>query len=96
MLATLLLLSSVLFGIFERDIWIRTQRAAIASRRATNLATHLAQYFFIALAFFMLDVSKEDDRSPRAANPLLSKHNYTPIVISRNNKNKHLTIIKPT
>jgi hypothetical protein len=24
-----------------RDIWIRTQRAAVASRRATNLATHL-------------------------------------------------------
>ncbi len=24
-----------------RDVWIRTQRAAVASRRATNLATHL-------------------------------------------------------
>jgi hypothetical protein len=26
--------------VFLRDVWIRTQRAAIASRRATNLATH--------------------------------------------------------
>jgi hypothetical protein len=25
--------------VFLRDVWIRTQRAAIASRRATNLAT---------------------------------------------------------
>jgi hypothetical protein len=28
------------FCIF-RDVWIRIQRAAVASRRATNLATHL-------------------------------------------------------
>jgi hypothetical protein len=27
--------------VFLRDVWIRTQRAAVASRRATNLATHL-------------------------------------------------------
>ncbi len=27
--------------IFLRDVWIRTQKAAVASRRATNLATHL-------------------------------------------------------
>jgi hypothetical protein len=26
---------------FSIDVWIRTQRAALASRRATNLATHL-------------------------------------------------------
>ncbi len=25
--------------VFLRDVWIRTQRAAVASRRATNLAT---------------------------------------------------------
>jgi hypothetical protein len=24
-----------------KDVWIRTQRAAVARRRATNLATHL-------------------------------------------------------
>jgi hypothetical protein len=30
--------------VFLRDVWIRTQRAAIASRRATNLATHLYSY----------------------------------------------------
>ncbi len=30
------------------------------------------------------------------ANPLLLTHNYTPLVISRNDKNKQLTIIKPT
>ncbi len=27
--------------VFLRDAWIRTQRAAVAARRATNLATHL-------------------------------------------------------
>jgi hypothetical protein len=27
-----------------RDVWIRTQGAAVASRRATNLATHLPSY----------------------------------------------------
>jgi hypothetical protein len=27
--------------VFLRDVWIRTQRAAVASRLATNLATHL-------------------------------------------------------
>jgi hypothetical protein len=27
--------------VFLRDVWIRTQRAAKASRRATNLATNL-------------------------------------------------------
>jgi hypothetical protein len=26
--------------VFLRDVWIRTQRAAVASRRATNLACH--------------------------------------------------------
>jgi hypothetical protein len=30
------------------------------------------------------------------ANPLLLTHNYTPLVISRNDKNKQLTIIKLT
>ncbi len=29
---------------FLRDVWIRTQRATVASRRATNLATHLPTY----------------------------------------------------
>ncbi len=28
--------------VFLKDVWIRTQRAAVASRRATNLATHLS------------------------------------------------------
>jgi hypothetical protein len=27
--------------VFMRDVWIRTQRAAVASRRATNLSAHL-------------------------------------------------------
>jgi hypothetical protein len=27
--------------VFMRDVWIRTQNAAVASRRAYNLATHL-------------------------------------------------------
>ncbi len=29
--------------VFLRDVWIRTQRAAVASRRATNLATYLPE-----------------------------------------------------
>jgi hypothetical protein len=29
-----------------RDVWIRTQRAAVASRRATNLDTHLPHYYY--------------------------------------------------
>ncbi len=29
--------------VFLRDVWIRTQKAAVASRRANNLATHLAK-----------------------------------------------------
>ncbi len=33
--------SYVAHFVFWRDVWIRTQRAAVASRRATNLATHL-------------------------------------------------------
>jgi hypothetical protein len=31
--------------VFLRDVWIRTQRAAVTSRRATNLATHLPKIF---------------------------------------------------
>ncbi len=27
--------------VFLRDVWIRTKRAAVASRRATNLVNHL-------------------------------------------------------
>jgi hypothetical protein len=38
-LATPLLMSPIF--VFLRDVWIRTQSAAVASRRATNLATHL-------------------------------------------------------
>ncbi len=34
-------LAYVVLFVFLRDVWIRTQRAAIASRCATNLATHL-------------------------------------------------------
>ncbi len=34
----------VAYFVFLRDVWIRTQRAAVASRRATNLDTHLSWY----------------------------------------------------
>ncbi len=37
--------------VFLRDVRIRTQRAAVASRRATNLATHLL-YIAIAISNF--------------------------------------------
>ncbi len=33
--------------VFLRYVWIGTQRAALASRRATNLATHLPTKFAI-------------------------------------------------
>jgi hypothetical protein len=33
--------SFVAHFVFLRNVWIRTQRAAVASRRVTNLATHL-------------------------------------------------------
>jgi hypothetical protein len=32
----------VAYVVFLRDVWIRIQRTAVASRRATNLATHLS------------------------------------------------------
>jgi hypothetical protein len=34
-------IAAVAHFVFLRDVWIRTQRAAVASRRGTNLATHL-------------------------------------------------------
>jgi hypothetical protein len=37
------LLAYVVHFVFLRDVWIRTQRAAVASRRATNLPTHLPE-----------------------------------------------------
>ncbi len=45
-------LAYVALFVFLRDFWIRTQRAAVASRRATNLATHersLKQLYLEAL-----------------------------------------------
>ena len=33
--------------VFLRDVWLRTQRAGVASRRANNLATHLAEGFLL-------------------------------------------------
>ncbi len=38
-LATSLLMSPIF--VVLRDVWIRTQSAAVASRRVTNLTTHL-------------------------------------------------------
>jgi hypothetical protein len=32
--------------VFERNLWIRTQRHAVARRHATNLATHLPETKF--------------------------------------------------
>jgi hypothetical protein len=29
--------------VFLRDVWLRTQRAAVASRHAPNLATHIPE-----------------------------------------------------
>ncbi len=39
--------------VFLRDAWFRAQRAAVTSRRATNLATHLSNFYFqISLGIF--------------------------------------------
>jgi hypothetical protein len=40
-MATGTLFSYVAYSVFLRDVWIRTQGAVVASRRATNLAIHL-------------------------------------------------------
>jgi hypothetical protein len=37
----IILVGNVAHFVFLRDVWIRTQRAAVASGRFTNLATHL-------------------------------------------------------
>jgi hypothetical protein len=39
----------VAYFVFLRDVWIRTQRAAIASRHAINLATHVPSWPLISL-----------------------------------------------
>jgi hypothetical protein len=36
---------------------------------------------------------EEHNQYKQQANPLLSIHNYTPLVISRNDKNKQLTLL---
>jgi hypothetical protein len=55
-LATSLLISPILY--FCLDFWIRTQRAAVASRRATNLATQPPKKILclVFLAIFLLFV----------------------------------------
>jgi hypothetical protein len=40
-----MLIAYVAYCVFLRDVWIRTQRAAVTSRGATNLATHLPSIF---------------------------------------------------
>jgi hypothetical protein len=44
-LATTLLMSPMLDVL--RDVWIRTQSAAVASRRATNLTTHFPELLML-------------------------------------------------
>jgi hypothetical protein len=43
--------------VFFRDAWIRNQRAAVASRRATNFATHLPLPVYIFTAHIVLSAS---------------------------------------
>jgi hypothetical protein len=40
--------------VFSRDVWIRTQRAAVASRRTTNFATHLLMILYSMLFWSFL------------------------------------------
>jgi hypothetical protein len=42
------------FCIFLRDVWIRNQRAAVASRRATKLATHLPNTLFFGVSIYVI------------------------------------------
>jgi hypothetical protein len=46
-LLTTPLLIYVAHFVFLRDVWIGTQRAAVGSRRATNLATHLPKFIYL-------------------------------------------------
>jgi hypothetical protein len=53
----------VAYFVFSRDVWIRTQRAAVASMRATklashlpNLAAHLPSYIFCPLPVFLTSI----------------------------------------
>ncbi len=41
------------FFYFLRDVWIRIQSAAVASGRATNLATHLTHLYMIYIPLHM-------------------------------------------
>jgi hypothetical protein len=50
-LATSLLMSRIIFFF---GAWIRTQRAAVASRRATNLPTHLPNFVTHIPKYFMV------------------------------------------
>ncbi len=45
--------------VFLRDVWMRTQRAAVASRRATNLATHLFRLFLCYKILYFLRLLKK-------------------------------------
>ncbi len=40
--------------VFLRAVWVRTQIAAVASRRATNVATHLPSNFTTRIGCFVL------------------------------------------
>ncbi len=49
--------ANVAHFVFLRNVWIRTQRAAVASRCATNLATHLLSlytYSFLTFIFIVV------------------------------------------
>jgi hypothetical protein len=51
----------VAYFAFFRDVWIRTQRAAVAGRRATNLATHLPNKMVSSLPRSYLDPLRPKD-----------------------------------
>ncbi len=68
------------YFLFLRDVWIRTQRAAVASRRATNLATHIPASFLLKQMVFMINenysyiLSSVLDKSHYDVMELLLKH----------------------
>jgi hypothetical protein len=51
------LLATVLMSpifLFLKNVWIRTQRAAVVSVRATNLATHIPDYIYTSLGIVLV------------------------------------------
>jgi hypothetical protein len=65
--------------VFLRDVWTRTQRAAVASRSATNLATHLPSFETLPFLFrkYEYDSLKIEHHAhgAKTSDPVINKEN---------------------